>query len=74
MDVGLGIERRHYLEREDCGDETYGCCEDMHHVHLLLGLKEGVCLYMGSVLADVGPCSEPALRQKGLRMTQEERT
>ena len=74
MDVGLGIERRHYLEREDCGDETYGCCEDMHHVHLLLGLKEGVCCCTGSVLADVSPCSGLALGQKGLGVTEEDET
>ena len=74
MDVGLGIERRHYLEREDCGDETNCGCEDMHHVHLLLGLKEGVCLYMGFVLADVSPCSGLALGQKGLGVTEEDET
>lgn len=64
MDVGLGIERRCYVEGENCGDETYCCCEEMHHVLLLLGFGEGICLYMGFVLADVGSCSGPAVRQK----------
>ena len=54
MDVGLGIERRRYVEGENCGDETYCGCEEMHHVHLLLGLIDRICLYMESVLADVG--------------------
>ena len=46
----------------------------MHHVHLLLGLKEGICLCMRSVLADVGPCSGLALGQKGLGLTEEDET
>ena len=73
MDVGLGLERRRYVEGENCGDETYCCCEEMHHVHLLLGLVEGICLHMGSVSADVGSYSGPAVGQKGLRITKEER-
>ena len=72
MDVGLGIDRRRYVEGENCGDETYCGCEEMHHIHLLLGLVEGICLYMGSVLADVGSCSGPAAGQKGLRTNKEE--
>ena len=52
MDVASGIERRCYVEGENCGDETYCCCEEMHHVHLLVH---------GSVLADVGACSGPAV-------------
>lgn len=73
MDVGPGIERRRYVEGENCGDETNYGCEEMHHVHLLLGLVEGNCLYMGSVLADVGSCSGPAIGQQGLRITKEDR-
>ena len=64
MDVGLGIERRRYVEGENCGDKTYCCCEEMHHVHFSLGLFAGICLYMEPVLADVGPCSGPTVGQK----------
>ena len=34
MDVGLGVERRRYVEGENCGDEAYCGCDKMHHVHL----------------------------------------
>ncbi len=37
------------------------------------GLAEGICLYMGSVLADVGSCSGPPVGQKGREITEEER-
>ena len=40
MDVGPGIERRRYVEGESCRDETYYGCEEMHHVHLLLGISK----------------------------------
>ena len=42
MDVGPGIERRRYVEGQNCGDETYCGCEEMHHVHLLVhGIRIG---------------------------------
>lgn len=72
LDVGPGIERRCYVEGESCGDETYCGCEEMHHIDFLLGILGGICLYMGSVLANVGSCSRPAAGQKGFEITEEQ--
>ena len=70
MDVSLGVERRRYVEGENCGDEAYCGCEKMHHVHLF-GYNHGICLYLGSVLANMGSYSGLAAGQKGLRITEE---
>ena len=69
MGVGPGTDRRRYVEGESCGDEAYCGCEEMHHFYLLV---EDICLYIGSVLANVGSCSRPTAGQKGFKITEEE--
>ena len=45
----------------------------MKHIVVVRRCTMFTCLYMGSVLADVGSCSGPAVGQKGVRITKEER-
>lgn len=65
MNVGLGVERRRYVEGENCGDEAYCGCEEMHHIHSLLGLCEGNYSYRKSVTADAVHAAGQQLDRNG---------
>ena len=65
MEVGPGVERRRYVEGENCSDEAYCGCEEMYHVHWLLRFLEGNYSYREFVSADVDHAADQQPDRKG---------